>query len=225
MGEYAQYRGESIKIGTCENMYYLRADQRHLVSDYDFAACLEEIRFRFPFPNEDTIAPGSFDDHDHGVRIPGNWRLPADFEHDGSVQFKAKPGYLLSIPCPEKYAHEGNEGLRTVTPDGMVIHRNGWAGGYQVKQLKRVGEEWWTVVACGSCSSAWRLPLEHAESVAVAFRAEADRTEYRRQFEDSEGKRLGEYGHELVHGAAHAAFLHAMADRILAGYVTASVLA
>ncbi len=31
MGEYAIYRGERIKIGTCEDMYYLRPDQVHLV--------------------------------------------------------------------------------------------------------------------------------------------------------------------------------------------------
>lgn len=30
MGEYATYKGQEIKIGTCEDCYYLRADQRHL---------------------------------------------------------------------------------------------------------------------------------------------------------------------------------------------------
>lgn len=223
MGEYARFRGESVKIGTCESMYYLRADQRGEVTGYDFASCLDEIRFRFPFPDEDALGPGSFEDYDRGVRIPG-WRLPADYEHNGSVQFRAEPGYLLSIPCPEQYAREGNEGLQTVTPEGLVIHRNGWHGGYVVRQTKHVGDEWWTVVACGSCSGAWRLPLEHAESVAVAFRAEADRTEWRRQFEDAEGTRLGEYGWELAHGAEHAAFLHTMADRILAGYAAVAAV-
>ena len=27
MGEYAKYAGERVKIGTCEDMYYLRDDQ------------------------------------------------------------------------------------------------------------------------------------------------------------------------------------------------------
>ena len=43
MGEYASYLGERIKIGTCENMYYLRADQRHLVSGYDFGPKVLEV--------------------------------------------------------------------------------------------------------------------------------------------------------------------------------------
>ena len=37
MGEYARFRGAEIKIGTCESMYYLRADQRHLIDGYSFA--------------------------------------------------------------------------------------------------------------------------------------------------------------------------------------------
>ena len=33
MGEYANYMGERVKIGTCEDMLYLRWDQRHLVTE------------------------------------------------------------------------------------------------------------------------------------------------------------------------------------------------
>jgi hypothetical protein len=55
MGEYATYNGENIKLGTCESMYYLRADQRHLISGYRFDG---GDRFRFPFPDEDDIEPG-----------------------------------------------------------------------------------------------------------------------------------------------------------------------
>ena len=34
MGEYAKLKstGQSIKIGTCEHMYHLRHDQRHIVA-------------------------------------------------------------------------------------------------------------------------------------------------------------------------------------------------
>jgi hypothetical protein len=68
MGEYGTYLGNNIKIGTCEDMYYLRADQRHLVK----AAALHDltdIRFRFPFPDEDHRQPGDFDDYDRGLTV------------------------------------------------------------------------------------------------------------------------------------------------------------
>jgi hypothetical protein len=32
MAEYAFFMGERIKLGTCENLYYLRADQAKLGS-------------------------------------------------------------------------------------------------------------------------------------------------------------------------------------------------
>ncbi len=55
MGEYAQYNGNEIKIGTWGNMYYLRFDQvgkvHPLPNNLDPRAkdILEVIRFRFPF--------------------------------------------------------------------------------------------------------------------------------------------------------------------------------
>lgn len=71
MGEYAHYQGESVKIGTCENMYYLRDDQRHLITGYDFESTLDRDRFRFPFPDEDDRTPGQYADYDRSIEIPG----------------------------------------------------------------------------------------------------------------------------------------------------------
>src|SRR5437868_10926717 len=103
MGEFAIYRGDRIKVGTCEEMYYLRADQRSLISGYSFDA---GDRFRFPFPDEDTIEPGQFSDHNRGVRIPGDFSL-AECDNHGSVQFTSRAGYVLSIPCPEQFGEPG----------------------------------------------------------------------------------------------------------------------
>lgn len=69
------YGNKQIKIGTCANMYYLRADQRHLVRAIlphnvdPSGPYAEALRFRFPFPDEDGIAPGAFEDYDRGVRV------------------------------------------------------------------------------------------------------------------------------------------------------------
>lgn len=75
MGENAIYRGRQVKIGTCENMYYLRADQVHMVTPAQYSVDpvrhRDSLRFRFPFPDEDRIEPGHFADFDRGLTVAG----------------------------------------------------------------------------------------------------------------------------------------------------------
>lgn len=204
MGEYAKYRGQDIKIGTCESMYYLRADQRHLIAGYRFDG---SERFRFPFPDEDNLEPGNFEDYDRGARVPG-WRIPADFEDHGIVQFTAPQGYNLCIPCPEG-VHGSEPGLGPIDVDGVKVHRYGWNGGPVVKQQREIDGEFVTVVACGACGAAWRLPTKaDAAPIAEAFLDEAERQEYRRDLD----------GWGYANSESHRAFLIEMASRILAGY-------
>ena len=61
MGEYALRKSDrqSIKIGTCDDMYYLRYEDQDKVvpeSGSDFGT-----RWRIPFPDEDHILPGDYD--------------------------------------------------------------------------------------------------------------------------------------------------------------------
>lgn len=212
VGEFATYDGQRIKIGTCEDLYYLRADQWELVRNPDGPR--DVYRFRFPFPDEDGIEPGRFDDHDRGVRIPG-WQLPEDLtEGHYSIQFKAEPGYLLSVPCPEQF---GQPGLRVDMPgmDGLVVHRNGFSGGAVVRQQRHYEGRLVTVVGCGSCGGKWRLPtLEHAQPVIDAFRSEMNRSEYRRDLD----------GFDFANSPDERAFLSAMAGRIADGYDAGEVV-
>lgn len=202
MGEYATFQGEEIKIGTCESMYYLRADQKAAVSGYEFDGT---ERFRFPFPDEDDIAPGRFEDYERGVQIPG-WTLPAHFREHGSVQLSSQVGYLLSIPCPEQF---GQPGFSVDMPDGVRVHRNGFHGHPVVRQQRYFDGRLVTVVACGACSGAWRLETKaDAAPVAEAFLNEAEREEYRSD--------LGGFGR--AHNEKEARFLMEMASRILDGY-------
>jgi hypothetical protein len=212
MGEYAKYQGAEIKIGTCESMYYLRADQAHLVEplhgNVDPINDAEHLRFRFPFPDEDGIEPGHFDDYNRGVRIPG-WSLPDDFEGHGSVQFTASAGYVLSVPCPEQF---GTHGFGPVDVEGVAVHRNGFNGHPVVRQQRMVDGILTVVVACGACGAAWRLPtLEDAAPVIEAFRAEAEREEWHHN-------EVGYSVREPAHGEQHRTFLLDMAARIFAGY-------
>jgi hypothetical protein len=97
MGEYAKFGGDEVKIGTCENMYYLRADQAHKVTpvrgNVDPVRQAADIRFRFPFPDEDCVAPGAFGAYDRGLTtdVP----CPADVEHE--TMWRAN---VPKLPCP-----------------------------------------------------------------------------------------------------------------------------
>lgn len=215
MGEYANLNGERVKIGTCESMYYLRADQAHLVEavqgSVDPLRDRDGLRFRFPFPDEDHLEPGTFDDFDRGVRIP-DYQLPVEYgDQHHSVQFTSSAGYVLSIPCPEQF---GQPGMGVELPNGLRVGRNGFNGHPEVRAQKWVDGRLVLVVACGACGAMWRVEeLHQAEEIAVAFRSEADRKEPRG---------AGEW--QPAHSEHGQKFMHAIADRILAGYVAESVV-
>lgn len=184
MGEYATFKGEQIKIGTCEDMYYLRADQARLVSvnrshgDTDVIGCADAIRFRFPFPDEDHIEPGAFENYGRAVAVHGV-QVPDGVEHY-NVQFSAQAGYLLSIPCPEG-ADGCTPGLQTEV-NGMRVARNGFGGAVRIVQQRVRNGKLVTVCACGGCGTKWRLEtIEDAQPIIDACRAEgaaADRREW-----------------------------------------------
>lgn len=201
MGEYANYRGESVKIGTCEDMLYLRADQRHLVTaehgSVDPVRDAERgIRFRFPFPEEDGIEPGAFSDPNKRQRV--DMETPEGIEHY-SVQFTARQGYVVSLPCPE-------------SPSGRIavpqVHRNGFAGATFLVQQRIVDGQLVAVFEC-ACGAKWRAPsLEDAQPAIDGLRSEADRLDHLRS--------VGPYAADGPDAAATR--LRTIADRIEAGY-------
>lgn len=210
MGEYANVNGERVKIGTCEDMYYMRPDQMDLVSGGDWAhlrGALDKIRFRFPFPDEDGALPGSFDDYSRGFPIPG-YSLPATLSGDEhhSVQFTASPGYVLSIPCPEQF---GQPGMTVTMPNGLSVGRNGFKGGPTIRQQAFRGGVLVTLLRCGACGAVHRLDtIEDARPVIDALRAEAVRQE----------PRMGPWVDRYPVGSAGRAMLEGIAQRIEDGY-------
>ena len=199
MGEYAIYNGQRIKIGTCEDMYYLRASQAALVEPQPgnvFPMRTEDrrvIRFRFPWPDEDLVEPGAFEPYERTV---GLWDVspPAELEHH-AVQFVAQAGYNVCLPCPESPA------AATLTWDGggaVKIHRNGFSGPVGIVQQGFRNGVLALICRCGGCGAKYNLPtFSDAEPVVVACRAEADRK---------------------CHENGDGAWWHAVADRIAAGY-------
>lgn len=196
MGEYAKYGRDEIKIGTCENMYYLRHEQRWEISplpgnvnpqDSEQAA---HLRFRFPFPEEDGTRPGAFRDYSRGLLIPG-FEIP-ELDH-GITQFVAQAGFNVCLPCPESKAG------REFSEKHAKIHRNGYPGAVSLVMQRMVGEELQAIVRCNGCGNMFRLDREHAERACLAFRGEAD--------------------HHLAKGKKEQSeYYHKIADRIWSGY-------
>lgn len=203
MGENVIYKGETVQIGTCENMYRLRADQADLVSkapnSLDVAACRESIRFRFPFPDEDGVEPGDFKDWDRSVGLHGVF--PPDGVEHGKVQFTAT-GYNVMLPCPESgRAVVLADELDLIGP--LEVRRNGFAGNSHIVQQRWLGDLLVLVMRCGGCGVKYRLPtFADAEPVVVYCRSQAD-------------------VHAAAGGASdsQALWWSTVADRITAGYV------
>ncbi len=194
MGEYAKLGGRQVKIGTCEDLYYLRADQVGRIDGYTFnPETLAAVRFRFPFPDEDDVAPGGFDPYDRGLTLWG-FEQPAEIEH-GTVQFTARNGYLTSLQCPE-----GPE------PQPFHIHRNGYGGPAALIQQAWRGGRMVGVARCNGCRRVYRLEDGHELAAAVSIRAQADEQIAVADRNGTEGNRdVGRHLHEI-------------ADRLLAGY-------
>jgi hypothetical protein len=201
MGEYANYLGERVKIGTCEDMLYLRWDQRSKVTDSETPLfdekVLASIRFRFPWPDEDLILPGGFDDPFRGLRL--DFEPPKDVEHS-SVQFTAQNGYLLSLPCPE------SNPVILANDSPIRIGKNGYGGSASLIQQAWRNGRLVSIAMCNGCRVPYRLENGYEEAAAVAIRSMADREILTADRMGTEGNR--ERGQRL----------HEIADRLLAGY-------
>lgn len=216
MGEYAKYNGQEVKIGTCEDMYYLRYDQRYKVDalrgNVDPVKDAEGLRFRFPWPDEDAIQPDTngfyekgFDRslHVHGFAAP-------DVDH-GRIQFRHDSGYLLMLPCPESAAwiddaKVGAYDRRLKAYHEVGIAKNGYKGAVHLVRQRFIPEIGLVpILRCGGCGTMWReQEVARIEELAVCLRSEGDR----RECEDSRGPN----GHP-----GGGTFWHQIADRVLAG--------
>ena len=227
MGEYAIRKsdGQEIKIGTCEQMYYLRADQVDLIRPLNennvnpqSAAQAEKIRFRFPFPQEDRNAPGEFEDYDYGLGLYGI-EPPEDIEHSFLQFTRNYPqagGITLSTPCPR--SKEGKAA-------GLKINYNGYNGPVAIHSQRLVGGKLVLIMRCGDCGALWRIPtLEDAQpvlKVLVDYAAKED-AQHKRDEEHHKCKMTnrGDYYREvsrrIVAGYTEENFWTKKADLVLA---------
>lgn len=168
MGEQARVNGQSIKIGTCKNMYYLRIEDAHLaktLSGNVDAAADTGLRFRLPFPDEDSVQIGHYDNPFRGFRLSKTVKSQTtrpdyseDFSPDGladaepgSIQLRHEPsGLLLNVPC-----HHGAK-LPEIT--GATAFWNGKGHSLELAQVKRTeGGQVVPVVQCRHCDTKWAM--------------------------------------------------------------------
>lgn len=168
MGESAKVNGQSVKIGTCENMYYLRIEDAHKAKHEQGnvdAATETGIRFRLPFPDEDSVQIGHYDDPFRGFRLGRTvksettrqdyWEdfAPADLAdaEPGNIQLRHEAsGLLINVPC-----HHGAK-LPAIT--GANVFWNGKGHSLELAQVKRTQNGAVVpVVMCRHCATKWAM--------------------------------------------------------------------
>jgi len=170
MGEYAirVQDGAEIKIGTCEDMLYLRFQDRDKVAakhgslDVNNPRIAGQLFFRLPFPDEDHVLPGEYENPFRGVRL-WNPETRTDWKPDGELPAHTRPsimqvhdersGLLLNLPC--------YHGMKLPEIPGGNAHWNGKGHAFELAHLRCVNPSGDTlvlypVVRCRFCRDEWR---------------------------------------------------------------------
>jgi len=168
MGEYAIRKsdGQNVKIGTCENMYYLRYEDRDKVravsGSVDPVKEAHQLRFRLPFPDEDDVRIGQYQEYERGQRLycsrgVGQSGYNEDFtdistvEDPGTIQLHHQPsGLLINVPC-----YHGIKLPEVTAP--MKAFWNGKGHSFELVWLRPLEDgSVKPVVRCRHCRQAWR---------------------------------------------------------------------
>jgi len=169
MGEYAKnYRDEEVKIGTCEDMYYLRYEDRLKVKKIPNSLDPQRelnLRWRLPFPDEDGIEVGGYRDYKRGLRLYGTSEVQGYIDNDcvglqipdddpGIIQLRHEnSGLMINAPC-----HHGRK-----LPDSGGELKTFWNGkGWSLElcQIKNTEDGIKPIVGCRHCGHKWRYEWE-----------------------------------------------------------------
>ncbi|MBX9771789.1 MAG: hypothetical protein K2X29_10480 [Candidatus Obscuribacterales bacterium] len=164
MGEYARRKSDrqEIKIGTCENMYYLRYEDRMRVSKIPHSLDPNtelDLRWRLPYPDEDHILPGDYDDYSRGELLykidetgycTDPDALPISNDAVGIIQLHHECGLLVNVPC--------YHGQRLPQGDGEIkTFWNGKGGFFELQFVKNTADGVKPIVGCKYCRHMWRF--------------------------------------------------------------------
>lgn len=185
MGEYIKLYGEPYKIGTCENLYYIRfADLAELVrlghpemqeGNHHPRVYLKDnsgFRFRFPFPDEDRPTMRERLDlyqttprFDRGLMIPYPAHLRGEDHY--TVDYTVTSGSFTAIlrgqACP--YSKPVEDGAQEWQITLAPLHIRGLDVAELVFQ-RLIDGQLWPVFRCPWCGSMWRTDEEDTLTLA-----------------------------------------------------------
>ncbi|MCE0540408.1 hypothetical protein LWF15_33435 [Kineosporia rhizophila] len=96
--------GEPVQLGTASQLTQIRYDQTHLIETRqpnDTTALIqpESFHWRFPYPDEDGIAPGQFLTAERRWHIPG-LPIPPGVMHNSVQVTNEERNWSVTVPCP-----------------------------------------------------------------------------------------------------------------------------
>lgn len=180
MGEYIRLgNGETVKLGTCEDLYYTTLAQLQQAI-HDGASKVEGnlapqeyldpkngFRYRFPFPDE-NIAIGEYEDYERGWTVNVPPRLIGEDHYTVQVHIHPRSAkkydfnnLTMVVGCPL----DPDQGKRPATqrPAPTIA---------QIRQQKQVDGTIWVVLGCPYCGSIWRLPPDEGTELVAFLRRE-----------------------------------------------------
>jgi len=202
MGEYVLFEGRSVKLGTCEDLFYWRygelvdqimAGKVHKApNNLPPAEYLRgEFRFRFPWPDEDGEGPGHWAGaFERGLLVPWPDTVAQGAEHDRAWAV-VKP----RLPAPDYFSVEVGIVCPNTEPvtDQWRNHRRPRV--LSLEQQKPVEGALWAVVACPYCRAKWRLEL--GEVRAIVAELEDYRPDPNADYEEIARRLLAGYEHDV----------------------------
>ncbi len=165
MGEYATRKADKhdIKIGTCEQMYYIRYEDRNQVAPLEGSLdCAKEdgLYWRLPVKEEDGILPGNYESmyaeqrlckYDAKRETIIDFKFPESAKNPGSIPLAHENGLRISVPCLH------GESLPEI--EGARVGWNGKTHSYVLQSIKNTTDGIKAVVACRHCGNAWRFDI------------------------------------------------------------------
>lgn len=165
MGEYAKRKkdGVEVKIGTCNELFYLRHDQ---LSDVEYSYNGLNCFFRIPNPDEDGIEAGDFENcrvFEKDGCIPLHLRLDESMfsceewknlaDDAGTFQIGTRRGLLVSVTCHHGFKlPESNETAK--------FFWNGKNDHLLLSFLKPTENELRVGIECAECGKIWSYSFD-----------------------------------------------------------------
>ena len=176
MGQYIKFKNQEVKIGTCENCYYITFQQMkanaHKMQDIgdgspeSYLKVNSGYRFRFPFVDELKVEPFTFSEFKRGFLFQVPKHIGIEIHHEKiftRIGFQQNNTHDkeagISVPCPQSEDFDGrrwhNEGVLFIefTQQKYVISET-----TGLKELQ-------TVARCPYCGASSRLSKQEVESM------------------------------------------------------------